>query len=483
MSASDKVELEFTGERFIPEVEGQIAMEHIHRYYFAAGFCNGKRVIDAACGEGYGSAILSNSASSVVGVDISPEAVSHAVSAYHAPTLKFTCADVTALPFDENEFDVFVSFETIEHHDRHQEMMLEVRRVLKPGGVLVISSPDKLNYSIKPKYTNPFHVKELLVEEFMALVAKHFRFVRVYGQRVTHGSLIVNSEASSLSFKSYRHGDGGTIVKAAGLAEPLYDIIVASDEDFDPPENSFYEREIHGMLPAEFYSQHVMGKLTAVESELKSRDSHDLSIVNQITQDVRGSLAENLDSIAAGLATNARVTERVSDEIQALHSTQQSLANEISPLMRLLELKESDVKALEKRLEDARSDADRQKYQIGSLQKSKLELESEVMQAQNQILEALRREKESEGRLESELSSVKSEMRRLVEQDTESRQKVAELKESLDVAIFKLTATTEELAAVNSKQCRNEAKIRILRNSFWWRIGRLDRLFRDESNL
>jgi 2-polyprenyl-3-methyl-5-hydroxy-6-metoxy-1,4-benzoquinol methylase len=71
-------DLPFTGERFIPGTPGEIWVEHWHRYHFAARWCEGKRVLDVACGEGYGSALLARGASRVTGVDISPEAVAHA---------------------------------------------------------------------------------------------------------------------------------------------------------------------------------------------------------------------------------------------------------------------------------------------------------------------------------------------------------------------------------------------------------------------
>ncbi|WP_153070309.1 class I SAM-dependent methyltransferase, partial [Escherichia coli] len=116
-------DLEFTGERFMPEVAGQIAFEHLHRYHFASRFCQGKRVLDVACGEGYGSRILSNAASSVVGVDISAEAVAHAQGKYARGSLEFVEASAASLPLPDDSFDVVVSFETIEHHDQHEEML------------------------------------------------------------------------------------------------------------------------------------------------------------------------------------------------------------------------------------------------------------------------------------------------------------------------------------------------------------------------
>src|SRR5262245_31216724 len=109
-------ELTFTGERFVPGAAGEIWYEHWHRYHFAASLVAGREVLDVACGEGYGSALLARSAAQVTGADIAPAAISHARGRYAGqPNLAFCEADCAALPFADGSFDVVVSFETIEH--------------------------------------------------------------------------------------------------------------------------------------------------------------------------------------------------------------------------------------------------------------------------------------------------------------------------------------------------------------------------------
>ena len=164
--------MEFTGERFIPEVHGNIELEHLHRYLLACKTVAGKTALDIASGEGYGSAMLARTAHKVIGVDISQEAVSHAQAKYIAKNLEFRLGSCSKIPLDDASVDVVVSFETIEHHNEHEAMMKEIKRVLRPGGVLVISSPDKLEYSEKPGYSNPHHVKELSRGEFKKLLRK-----------------------------------------------------------------------------------------------------------------------------------------------------------------------------------------------------------------------------------------------------------------------------------------------------------------------
>ena len=162
---SPEFNLPWTGERLVPSHTGDTAIEHLHRYAFAREYIEGKDVLDIACGEGYGSHMMSNIAANVVGVDISPEVIAHARNRY-GDKVTFSVGSCTDIPLSSASFDVVVSFETLEHLAGHEQMLKEVKRVLRPGGVLILSSPDKLNYTILPKTQNPFHVRELSKEEF-----------------------------------------------------------------------------------------------------------------------------------------------------------------------------------------------------------------------------------------------------------------------------------------------------------------------------
>jgi len=176
--------LEFTGERFTPECEREMAYEHWHRYAFAAELVADKVVLDAACGEGYGSHLLSARAHHVTGIDIDAEVVEHARSRYESKSLSFEQASCLELPLADDSIDVVVSFETLEHLAAHDELMTEFQRVLKPDGFLLISSPDRKTYSDETGYDNPFHVRELYRDELEQLLERHFPAVRLMAQKL-----------------------------------------------------------------------------------------------------------------------------------------------------------------------------------------------------------------------------------------------------------------------------------------------------------
>ncbi|MGB7923691.1 MAG: methyltransferase domain-containing protein [Pyrinomonadaceae bacterium] len=222
--------MEFTGERFVPGERGQIKYEHLHRYALSMEFAAGKSVLDIASGEGYGAALLAQVAEVVTGVDIDPGSVNHAKRRYYYPNLHFSVGSCQSIPLPDQSVDLVTSFETIEHHEHHEDMMREIRRVLKPGGVLIISSPNRLVYSDEPQYTNPFHVKELYFDEFNKLLGQHFHHLQLYGQRLSAGSFIYPvGEARASVYKAFTGDDDSLRRQVVSLPAPLYFIAVCSN--------------------------------------------------------------------------------------------------------------------------------------------------------------------------------------------------------------------------------------------------------------
>jgi len=177
------MEMEYTGERMVPEkAEAGTFWEHIYRYRFAARFVAGQRVLDIACGEGYGTAALQQSgAAGVIGVDVSAEACGHAARRYG---IEARLGDAQNIPLTNGSVDLVVSFETIEHVSHPEKFLDECVRVLAPGGRLIISTPNRQAY-LKNAPKNPYHLKELTEEEFVVLLAARFRVVQIYTQRPT----------------------------------------------------------------------------------------------------------------------------------------------------------------------------------------------------------------------------------------------------------------------------------------------------------
>jgi ubiquinone/menaquinone biosynthesis C-methylase UbiE len=207
MSADESRTLTFTGERFLPDQAGEMWNEHWHRYHYVRPLVAGKRVLDVACGEGYGSRLLAGAAANVTGVDIARDAIAHARVAYASQTnLAFIGASCTALPLEDASFDVVVSFETIEHIAEHDAFLNEITRVLAPNGVLMISSPNKAEYTDAQNFHNEFHVKELYRDELQALLARRFKHLRWHSQRNGFYSMIAPEMAPTINANPNIHG-------------------------------------------------------------------------------------------------------------------------------------------------------------------------------------------------------------------------------------------------------------------------------------
>jgi ubiquinone/menaquinone biosynthesis C-methylase UbiE len=221
--------LAFTGERFVPGVKGEIWVEHWHRYHFARRWAEGKRVLDVACGEGYGSALLARGAAHVTGVDVSEEAIAHARGAYSAlGNVAFERASCTQLPLAAGSVDVAVSFETIEHIAEQEAFLAELARVLSPGGVLVLSCPNRAEYSDRRGFDNPFHVKELYRAELAQLLAARLPETVWYGQRPTFFSLIAPEQSKDAAGELVEVDEENPAEATSALASPLYFLVVAS---------------------------------------------------------------------------------------------------------------------------------------------------------------------------------------------------------------------------------------------------------------
>lgn len=221
------MDIEYTGERIIPDLteEDPILSEHLIRYYFAGQFVKNKTVLDIACGSGYGSAILKKEgAAHVYGVDISKEATDYAKQRYGQDGIDFIQSDATNIPLDDNSIDILVSFETIEHVENYKAFMSEITRVLKPDGVLVLSTPIK---DTSPD-NNPFHIKEFSLAEFTKLMSKNFRYAKPLYQFNSFISVISDDQ----SFRKDEKSIPMTITNLSPLSNEdlVYCVMVCSNK-------------------------------------------------------------------------------------------------------------------------------------------------------------------------------------------------------------------------------------------------------------
>lgn len=178
--------MRFTTERLIPdrpELQPMLVW-HMARYRFAEPLVHGAVVLDAGCGCGYGSYHLAtNGAKRVIGVDIATEAIEYARSHYSSENLEFAMTDVRTLALPSETLDAVVCLEVFEHVADSERLLAECRRVLKPSGRIIVSTPNKQVFSPgRSEPVNPWHVREYSRDEFAGILASYFEDLELWGQ-------------------------------------------------------------------------------------------------------------------------------------------------------------------------------------------------------------------------------------------------------------------------------------------------------------
>jgi len=174
------------GERFIDDqsMGRELYLKHMGRYLFSKTYFCGKTIIDSSCGSGFGSNMLSQKAKKVVGIDNSWDAIRYCRERYKKPNLSFLQMDCKRLSLPDSTFDAVVSFETLEHLQGADVFLQELSRVLKKDGMIIMSTPNRENFSLYTKgIKNPFHFKEFSEDEFTKLIGKHFELKEMLGQK------------------------------------------------------------------------------------------------------------------------------------------------------------------------------------------------------------------------------------------------------------------------------------------------------------
>jgi ubiquinone/menaquinone biosynthesis C-methylase UbiE len=182
----------WSGERLETFIYNEIAVEHLHRYAIATTLAAGKNVLDIACGEGFGANLLAAGAAHITAVDIDAKVIQKARKKYRSAAIDFLVGNAEKIPCPDASFDLVVSFETIEHLDNQDKMLTEIKRVLKPDGILLISTPNKDLHTGDPHQQNPFHKKELSKDELKDLLRNNFTHISIYDQYPGYNSFITN---------------------------------------------------------------------------------------------------------------------------------------------------------------------------------------------------------------------------------------------------------------------------------------------------
>jgi SAM-dependent methyltransferase len=218
--------LDRTGERLVPDAQhGELVhAEHLARYRLAAQLAPGRRVLDVACGEGYGSALLAAAgAGTVVGVDLDPATVEHARTRHG---IDARAGDVRALPFEDGSFDLVVSFETIEHVEEPERALDELARVVAPDGLVVVSTPNSRQYLVE----NPFHVREFEHAEFVELLQARLPAVRLLYQHNWLTSAVLDERSMREQGGAQQLPVELTKVRAVEPGDELYLVAVCGRE-------------------------------------------------------------------------------------------------------------------------------------------------------------------------------------------------------------------------------------------------------------
>jgi len=378
--------MEFTGERLVPGKLGLelLELEHRARYEFVARFVKGKRVLDLGCGTGYGTGILGETASAVLGADISEEAVEYASGIFAREAVVFAALDVCGESFaddvkriDPEPFDVVVAFEFIEHVEAPVQVLEHVRALIAPGGMFLVSTPNISRHQKIVEKDNPFHVIEYDFEQFDSLLRSRFENVEIFGQ--------MNHLASSLNYNR----DGTLLAhgwRSEERGEAKYYIGICSD----------------AAVPDEMLESFV----------LTADDSH-LTLLQSKLQDSRNDQAVKSQRIRL-LEESIAVLKKAADEDprQSKPADKDQLA---AQMLQLLEEKNEAVRGLtgdleEHRLEAAARSAELARAQeaVEDLRRGRSESEEKLQDRAEQLAD-LRRNVE---RLETELERARAEASR-----------------------------------------------------------------------
>lgn len=419
--------MEFTGERYIPEQSNaELYDEHVLRYEFAKQFVKNKIVLDAACGEGYGSNLLASQAQYVYGIDLSAETIESAKSKYKNGNMEFICASIEQLPLEDDSIDTIVSFETIEHVSVavQQNFFKEVKRVLKPDGMLVISTPNKAIYSDLYNYKNEFHVKEFYRDEFAKELRQHFSHVVMLEQSFEIVSMIYAeplqvSEMQSHKLQNAKYVVGVCSDKEIDISQITGSSALAKSENYLKLKNRILQLQDEEEVRNKHIA-HLDKEIEFCRTEVTRLNSHienlsawgqSLDSENTVLKDER---KNNLSAIAE---LNTRIADK---ETEIAH-----LMNVITATMQSEEQLQQQIDAIETELNDKQSDVELLLESERQLQCQVQDIKIELNNKQGHIellMESERQLQRQVQELQTELNNKQGHIELLLESDRKLEQ-------------------------------------------------------------
>ena len=352
-----QTEIAFSRERFMPGIEDKkLEAEHMQRYLSIRNLVKGMQVLDLACGEGYGSAFLAETAESVIGVDIDQGTIDQAQKKYQMENLRYMAGDAAAIPLPDHSVDAVVSFETIEHisEELQQKFLREISRVLKPDGLVIMSTPNKAIYSDRYSYFNEYHIHEFYPDEFVFFLKQFFPYVRMYQQSFQVVSLL--SDCESADGQAFWYGN------KVEAGEAKYLIAVASKRKNALPEMSSLFLETAGE-----YEENIQ-RIVRLQNEETMRNLHIHTLDGELAE--KGVLIQRLQKEQAErdahiqeldqevTARGERIQElreeetRRNQHIQSLDSELQERGNLIQQLQDEQVQRDQHIKALDGELQE-----------------------------------------------------------------------------------------------------------------------------------
>lgn len=358
--------MDFTGERLIPEKNQNdlILGEHLARYYFARSFVKGKKVLDVACGTGYGTKILAEAgAIETFGVDISTEAIDYARENYSSENAKFSLGNAEKLDFPDKEFDVIVSFETIEHLNDYCKFLKEIKRVLKEDGTFIVSTPNKALY---PE-GNPFHVKEFYRDEFISELRQFFENVKLKEQQTFVDNAIFdekeNYQGNGETFNNTKKVEGLYLIAICSKSIPTlsktFSLLTSANDIVSPSLIKELEERTSWAKSLEKDMEERTAWAKSLEKELKERTTWAKSLEKDLEE--KTAWAKNLEKeindktisiekLEKGLSDEKALVRKLKNQLKEMSDNFKKLdekeKQEIDNLSHSLKVDEERVRAI-----------------------------------------------------------------------------------------------------------------------------------------